>query len=421
MAYRLQFTISNQQFLNFTRIHWKISIRISTMNYTSKSAAAKIFLSSLLPLFSRLTLTVSGTPTTAADSPETVPGLTFLHDFIDRLELQSPASMVAAAAHHLASLYSDSTSILFYLESREKLMVITGAQPSSGISKEILKLRKKFSDLNAAGKALSGCAPKIPLQTIDETRISNKLSAELSETLSLAGATPPNAESGQFIFYSTSKPGPKERQLLNYCLQHLNKRVNEAHNWEKLEKANRLDSLTGLNNRRCFDDIMNKESERAERYHHPTSLIMLDLDHFKKVNDNFGHQTGDQVLRILGKILLEEVRQCDTPCRYGGEEFAIILPETELGKAIKIAERIRQTIEQENIVTHNNIHLKITASLGIASTEENQSIDLIEAADQALYHAKKSGRNRLATTPAAPKAVINPVINHCFPSQAVLV
>ncbi len=392
-----------------------------TMNYTSKSAAAKIFLSSLLPLFSRLTLTVSGSPTTTADSLKTVPGLTFLHDFIDRLELQSPESMVVAAAHHLASLYPDSTSILFYLESREKLMVIAGAQPSSGISEEILKLRKKFSDLNATGKALSGCAPKIPLQTIDETRNPNKLSTELPETLSLAGATAPNAESGQFIFYSTSKPGPKERQLLNYCLQHLNKRVAEARNWEKLEKANRLDSLTGLNNRRYFDEIINKESERAERYHHPTSLIMLDLDHFKKVNDNFGHQTGDRVLRTLGKILLEEVRQCDTPCRYGGEEFAIILPETELGKAIKIAERIRHAIEQENIVTHNNIHLKITASLGIACTEENQSIDLIEAADQALYHAKKSGRNRLATTPAAPKAVIKPVINHCFPSQAVLV
>ena len=390
------------------------------MNYTPKSNAANIFLSSLLPLFSRLALTISSSPATATGTP-IVPGLTFLHDFIDRLELQSPASMVTAAAHHLASLHPDGTSILFFLENREKLMVITGAQPSSVINKEIHKLRKKFSDLNGGREVLSGHTPKTPLQIIDETRSPNKFSAELPETISLAGATVPHADSAQFIFYSTSRPDPKERQLLNYCLQHLNKRVEEARNWEKLEKANRLDSLTSLNNRRCFDEIMNKESKRADRYQHPTSLIMLDLDHFKKVNDNFGHQTGDLVLRTLGKILLEEVRQCDTPCRYGGEEFAIILPETGLGEAIRIAERIRQTIEQENIVTHNNIHLRITASFGIASTEEKQSIDLIEAADQALYHAKKSGRNRLATTPAAPKTVIKPVINHCFPSQAVLV
>lgn len=108
---------------------------------------------------------------------------------------------------------------------------------------------------------------------------------------------------------------------------------------------------------------MKKERERAGRYHHPTSLIMLDLDYFKKVNDNFGHQTGDLVLQNLGKIRLEVVRQCDTPCRYGGEEFAVILPETGLCEAKNIAERIRQMIEQQNIVTYNNIHLRVPASV----------------------------------------------------------
>ena len=200
------------------------------MNYTPKSATANIFLSSLLPLLGRLALTISGSPTTAVDSPKTVPGLTFLHDFIDRLELQSPTSMVTAAAHHLASLHPYGTSILFSLENREKLMLITGAQPSSVINKEIHKLRKKFNRPNAGEEEPSECTPKTPLQIIDKTRKPNKLSAELSETLSLAGATTPHADSGQFIFYSTSRPDPKERQLLNYCLQHLNKRVNEARN-----------------------------------------------------------------------------------------------------------------------------------------------------------------------------------------------
>ena len=383
---------------------------------TRKSAAANIFFSSLLPLLSRLALTVSCSPTTATRPPESAPGLTFLHDFIDSLELQRPDTMVIAAARQLARLYPDSTSVLFSLQGPEKIMVMTGAKPSSLINKEILELRKKFSALSASEEVLLGCAPKTPLRIIDATLDKNKLSTELPETLAVAAATDPCLKSGQFILYSTSRPAPKECQLLNYCLQHLDKRTGEARNWQELEKANRLDSLTGLNNRRYFDEIIKKESERAGRYHHPTSLIMLDLDHFKKVNDNFGHQTGDLVLQTLSKILLDQVRQSDTPCRYGGEEFAVILPETGLFEAKRIAERIRQMIAQQNIVTHNNIHLRITASLGIASTEDNHTIDLIAAADQALYHAKESGRNRIATTPSAP----GPAISHCFPAKAVL-
>ena len=299
-------------------------------------------------------------------------------------------------------------------------MILTGAKPSSLIKKEILELRKKFSPPSTGKKVLLGCAPKTPLQIVDATQNQNRFSAEPAKTLAVAAATDHGLKSGHFILYTTSRPAPKERQLLNYCLQHLNRRTEEAQNWLKLEKANRLDSLTGLNNRRHFDEIMEKENERAGRYHHPTSLIMLDLDYFKKVNDTFGHQTGDLVLQSLGKILLEVVRQSDTPCRYGGEEFTVILPETRLCEAKNIAERIRQRIEQQNIVTHNNIHLRITASFGIASTEENRTVDLIAAADQALYQAKENGRNRVATNLMASQAVIEPTISHCFPAQAML-
>ena len=388
---------------------------------TPKSAAANIFISSFLPLLSRLALNVSGSPTTTVSPPEGVPSLTFLHDFIDALELQKPAAMVVAAARQLAHLDPDSTLVLFSLEQRDKTMILAGAKPSSLIKKEILKLRKKYSALDANQEGLLEEAAKISLRIVDATLNRNRLSAEPPETLALAAATAPGAESGQFILYSTSRPATQERQLLNYCLQHLDKRTEEARNWQELEKANRLDSLTGLHNRRYFDEIMKKEGERADRYHHPTSLIMLDLDYFKKVNDNFGHQTGDLVLQTLGKILLEQVRLSDTPCRYGGEEFAVILPETGLCKAKIIAERIRQVIEQHNIFTHNNIHLKITASLGIASTEDNNTINLIAAADQALYRAKESGRNQIATTPAAPRPPVEPAIRHCFPPQAVLI
>lgn len=376
---------------------------------TSKTAAANIFLSSLLHLFSRLALNAPGSPTTVTNPPEGVPALTFLHDFIDRLELQKPAAMVMAAARQLAHLCSDSTLVLFSLEDQEKIMVMAGAKPSSLINKEILELGKKFH------------TPQTPLQVTDATlKKQDRISPASAITLSVAAATEPCLKSGRLILYSSTRATPKECQLLSYCLQHLEKRLNEAHNWQELEKANRIDNLTGLHNRRHFDEIIKKECERADRYHRPTSLIMLDLDYFKKVNDNFGHQTGDLVLQNLGKIMLELVRQSDTPCRYGGEEFAIILPETGLFEAKRIAERIRQVIERQNIVTHNNINLKITASLGIASTEDTCTIDLIAAADQALYRAKESGRNQIATTPAAPRSVVEPAISHCFPVQAVL-
>ena len=393
------------------------------MTYNSKSTISNIFISSLLPLLSRLALTVSSSPATAASAPEGIPSLTFLHDFIESLELQKPATMAITGARQMARLDPDSTLVLFSLQDREKIMIMAGAKPSSLIKKKILELGKKFSPPSTGKEVLLGCAPKTPLEIVDATQNQNRFSAEAAGTLAVAAATDHGLKSGRFILYTTSRPAPKERQLLNYCLQHLNKRTEEAQNWQELEKANRLDSLTGLNNRRHFDEIMEKESERARRYHHPTSLIMLDLDYFKKVNDNFGHQTGDLVLQKLGTILLEAVRKSDTPCRYGGEEFAVILPETGLCKAQRIAERIRKMIEQQNIVTHNNIHLKITASLGIASTENNPTIDLVRAADQALYRAKENGRNRIVTTPApvvVPQAIVEPMISHCFPAQAVL-
>ncbi len=371
----------------------------------SKTAAANIFLSSLLPLFSRLAVTLSGSPTSLTNPAKELTALTFLHDFIDSLELQKPAAMVVSAARQLAHLNPDSTLVLFSIKDQEKIMVVAGTKPSSLTNKEILELGKKFH------------TPKVTDATLKRKR----LSSEPRKTLAVSAATEPGSKSGQLILYSTIRPTPKESQLINYCLQHLEKRLNETRNWQELEKANRIDNLTGLHNRRHFDEIIKKECERADRYHRPTSLIMLDLDYFKKVNDNFGHQTGDMVLEKLGKVMLAQVRHCDSPCRYGGEEFAIILPETGLFEAKRIAERLRREIERQNIVTHNNIHLKITASLGISSTEDICTFDLVAAADQALYRAKEGGRNQIATTPKAPRqTVIEPAISHCFPAQAVI-
>ena len=378
-----------------------------SLKKTSKVATANIFLSALLPLFNRLAYNLSGPPETLAKKAEELPALTLLHDFITSLELQKPDTMLIAAARQLAQFSKDSTLILLSLKNHERNMVQAGAKPSTLIIQELLELEKKYH------------SPRTPLLVTDATQKAGSSSIRTSDKLTLVAATKPD-QSEQLILYSSSQSAAKERQLLSYCLQHLGKRLREAHNWQELEKANHSDTLTGLHNRRYFDKIIKKECERADRYHRPTSLIMLDLDYFKKVNDNFGHQTGDLVLERLGKIMLKQVRQCDTPCRYGGEEFAIILPETGLFEAQRIAERIRREIERQNIVAHNNIHLKITASLGVASTENNCTINLITAADQALYQAKANGRNQIETSPDTPQAALEPTISHCFPAPAML-
>jgi diguanylate cyclase (GGDEF)-like protein len=165
---------------------------------------------------------------------------------------------------------------------------------------------------------------------------------------------------------------------------------------ELLELATK-DSLTGLINRRHFFVLAEAELERSQRYHHPLSLIMLDLDHFKRINDRGGHAAGDQALRGTADSIRPVLRGADLLARYGGEEFVILLPETSLPEAQHVAERVRVAVHrsQEGIGGH-----PLTASLGVACLRpgEQASIDqLLSRADLALYQAKQNGRNRVET------------------------
>jgi len=173
---------------------------------------------------------------------------------------------------------------------------------------------------------------------------------------------------------------------------------------DKLKQSNQMllelshtDPLTGLNNRRSMMEALDKEFERSTRKHSPLSLLMLDIDHFKKVNDTFGHQQGDAVLQALAILLKEHLRQYDLAARFGGEEFALILPETDEIDAGMVAERIRQSIEKMRLGDFP-AEFCLTASIGVA-TSPNEALaypdDLIREADNALYQAKRSGRNRI--------------------------
>jgi len=169
-----------------------------------------------------------------------------------------------------------------------------------------------------------------------------------------------------------------------------NEKLNKVN--AKLKEISDKDRLTGIYNRRKLEEILSDVYYKAERYNKNFSLILFDLDHFKKVNDNYGHQVGDKVLKEISKILLNSIRKVDYFGRWGGEEFLIILPETNLQAAEKLAERLRGNIEQSSFSKVDNL----TSSFGVASYSEEKGIeDIIQAADQALYRAKEKGRNRV--------------------------
>jgi len=154
------------------------------------------------------------------------------------------------------------------------------------------------------------------------------------------------------------------------------------------------DALTGLWNRRLFDRRIEEEVERAKRYRTPLSLLILDLDRFKNVNDTYGHVNGDVVLRIISGIVRDAFRASDVVCRYGGEEIAIIAPNTPLAEAEKLAERARERIAQ-TVIPLDGDPYRITASIGIAELRaQSDASNLLLWADGALYAAKRAGRNR---------------------------
>ena len=162
------------------------------------------------------------------------------------------------------------------------------------------------------------------------------------------------------------------------------------------EEAER-DGLTGLYNRRTFDQQLAAESARFERYRRPFALILLDIDHFKLVNDTHGHDAGDVVIKGVAEIITKSLRDVDIAARYGGEEFAMLLPETDKSHAIDIAERIRKRIEGTPF-NWQGLAIPVTSSAGVAAIpEKHQDVaNLIRAADQLLYEAKRGGRNRVA-------------------------
>lgn len=168
---------------------------------------------------------------------------------------------------------------------------------------------------------------------------------------------------------------------------------------ERLERLAIFDSLTGLCNRRAILGWLDRQIKHSRRYNEEFNLLMLDIDHFKKVNDQYSHLIGDDVLQKLAKLVRRKIRDTDTAGRYGGEEFIIILPRAGLASALNVAERIRRTIESAEMKDSRGNVFHITVSQGLSCYRPGDDVySLISRADAALYRAKESGRNRAETS-----------------------
>lgn len=192
-----------------------------------------------------------------------------------------------------------------------------------------------------------------------------------------------------------------QKHVLTTIVYHLASSVEKAREFYKNLKLANTDGLTGIHNHRFFQEIFEREFQRAQRYKLNLSVIMIDIDYFKKFNDEYGHQTGDRVLEATAGTLCDAVRNIDTVARYGGEEFVIIMPETNLQGAALFSERIRSQIEK-NEITVGEKTLHVTISLGVATFGDSGILEvsrsgLLELADRALYLSKDKGRNCVST------------------------
>jgi len=224
---------------------------------------------------------------------------------------------------------------------------------------------------------------------------------QLPGSVLIARLTTKNRASGSIAIATAESDAYPERveQTFEMIARHANIVIDYARLYESTKRLSITDGLTKLYNHRFFQDSLKREFARSQRYKSSLSLALLDIDHFKRFNDTYGHQQGDIVLQELARTLRGQVRNLDVVARYGGEEFAVIMPDATPDVALRVAERLRAAVESHPVEGPTG-PLLVTISLGVASVpnaEIGVPAGLIAAADRALYRAKELGRNRVAS------------------------
>ena len=292
-------------------------------------------------------------------------------EFLCNLVALCPDGVIAIDRSGLITIFNRAAEMLTGHSADETInkMNICDLYPSPVIARKIKKLI--YSETHGESGRLEGYEVDI------ENQAGNKIPIRLSATLIYSN----NEEIGSVGFF--------------HDMTHQKKLE------KNLRKLSITDALTGIFNQRHFHTCLAEEIERAHRYHRPLSLICFDLDHFKDCNDKLGHLEGDNILRIIGKLLLETMRKSDLAFRYGGDEFFILLPEIDLNSAQKTSEKIRFNFNDRwpyNVLYKHIDLTPVTLSMGIAQLEENEKADsLIKRADVAMYQAKRRGGDQVAT------------------------
>src|SRR3954468_15487473 len=261
------------------------------------------------------------------------------------------------------------------------------AKPKKPAAKVTEEAKRTNERAVMAATKVADVAKNVASDVGDHTAKMKAISADL------AGIDRESGEANAAIFSAMDQMLTANNELQQRLEQAEKQLAEQAAEIKAHESEARTDSLTGLSNRRAFDDEMKRRLGEWNRNNTPCTLVMMDIDFFKKFNDTHGHQVGDEVLRQVAKVLAAQSRDMDLPCRYGGEEFAVILPATDAAKACIVAERIRAAIEESTTVCAGK-QLKVTCSLGLAQFLADDDVaTVIRRADDALYTSKKAGRN----------------------------
>lgn len=213
------------------------------------------------------------------------------------------------------------------------------------------------------------------------------------------------------LVLETQRMSERNRALEDRLSQSSGEIVELRQNLEQVRREALTDALTGIPNRKYFENRLREAARDAMESGEAMSLLIADIDHFKHFNDTYGHQLGDQVLRLVARTLSDSVKGRDTPARYGGEEFAIVLPQTRLQDAVVVADQIRRSITRRHIVRRDtgDSFGTITLSIGVSTYRPGeQLLETIRRADAALYHAKHSGRNRVMSEQDLPEMMLAP-------------